>query len=130
MKSTERYRQAAITYLIYGILYLGGATYIAAIGMTRRGFDGPAGYAFFAVGLLFVILFPILIWRGNIWLTRILSILIGYRVFESFRIVLGDSDKMVPLPWGGEISMQAGTGVFLTVALVTMGMLIRAGWSK
>ena len=130
MTSTTRYRQAAITYLIYGIIYFSGAAYITAIGMTRRGFEGIGGYIFFGIALMFLIAFPILIWRENKWFTRILSIVIGYRIFELFRIVFGDSDKMVPVPGGAEISMQVGAGIFLVVALVTMGMLIRAGWQK
>lgn len=121
----QKYHQAAIAYLIYGVIYLIGAVYIARAGLSQR-----TGFIYFIIGGLFVIIFPVLIWRGYTWFTRFLVVFMLYRLYEVGKIVLRDSDKMVPLPWGGEVSMQAGAAVFWVVAAVTCFMLARAGFSR
>ncbi len=121
----QKYHQAAIAYLIYGLIYLGGAVYIAGAGLSRR-----SGLIYFIIGGLFVAIFPVLIWRGYVWFTRFLAIFMFYRLYELGKIVLRDSDKMVPLPWGGEVSMQAGAAVFWMVAAAACFMLARAGFSR
>jgi hypothetical protein len=131
-----RFRQAAIAYLVYGILYLGGAVYLVGQGMGVRGMaGGRPGVVWFVLGTLFVVVFPWLIakgpeGRGYLWFTRILTLLVAYRAFEVARVALSPKAAAVPLPGGGEVSMATGAGLFLLVTLGTMVMLARAAWSR
>jgi hypothetical protein len=122
----ERFRQAAWTYFVYGLLYMAGAIYLSNQGIGERGMRGVAGLMWFVLGTLFIVFFPWLIARGArgvgyLWFTRILTLLVAYRAFEVGR---------VPLPGGGEIPMGLGAGIFFLITLATMAMLARAAWSR
>lgn len=120
---SPKYRDAAIGYFVYGLIYLAGAVHLSGIG------EGPdAGWVWFVVGAAMVVLFPILIWLELKWLTRILSFLVALRVLGLIRLIENGSDATVELPWGGDIRMTYGAIVFLFVAAVECTLLIRAGW--
>lgn len=121
---TQKYRQAAITYFIYGFIYLSGAVYLAAVDVVAR-----SGLAWFLVGAVFVLVLPPLIWYEFKWITRILAVLVCVRAIGLGRTILTSGGETVPLPWGGEWPMRYGAFVFLLVAVVTDGMLVRAGWN-
>jgi len=132
-----KFRQAAWTYLVYGIVYLVGAAYLTAMGIGARGAGrpGPAWLALFTltIGLLFVVLFPWLIARGTrhrgyLWFTRLLAVFLLIRVIGVLQVARAPRLLAVPLPWGGEVSMALGAGVFAVVALVTTYMVARAAW--
>ena len=127
-KTNKKYQQAAITYFVYGIIYLAGAIYIANAGLTTKTAGPSGGLVYFVMGGLFVLVIPVLIWKGFKWFTRILALFIVYRIYELIRIIINDSGKMVPLPGGSEISLQTGGIIFAIVAAVTCFMLVRAGW--
>lgn len=122
-KRSPKYRDAAIGYFIYGLIYLAGAVHLSGIG------EGPdAGWVWFVVGAAMVVLFPILIWMELKWVTRILAFLVALRVLGLIRLIDNGSDAAVELPWGGEIRMTYGAILFLFVAAAECCLLIRAGW--
>jgi hypothetical protein len=126
----KRYHQAALTYLIYGLLYWSGGFYLIAQGISEQ-----SGIGWFIVGALFILIFPPLIWHGARrkalqWFTRILALFVLIRVLGLARVILNDEGQMVPLPWDGSVSMRLGTAVFLVIAAGTCFMLARAGWSE
>jgi len=123
----EKYRQAAIAYLIYGLIYLGGAIYMAQVGVADRGMKGGAGW--FLLGGLFIIAFPWLIFKGFKWFTRALVLLLLVRIGGLVKVITGPQAwKAVPMPGGWEMPMAVGAALFLLVAAVTCYMLARAAW--
>lgn len=131
-----RFKQAALAYLIYGIVYLGGAIYLAWAGVGARGMTGTrAGIIWFLLGALFIVVFPWLIskgaqGRGYLWFTRVLTLLVAFRAFGVGQVMIAPTVTAVPLPGGGELSMSAGAALFFIITLATAAMLARAAWSR
>lgn len=121
---TQKYHQAALTYLVYGLLYLSGAVYLAEMEVVAR-----SGWVWFLVGAIFVVGLPPLIWKEFKWLTRILAILVFVRVVGLGRTISAAGGETVPLPWEEALPLKYGAAAFLLVAVVTDVMLIRAGWN-
>ncbi len=126
----EKFKQAACTYFVYGVVYWFGGLYLAA-----RGVAVGRGSLWFVLGALFIAVFPWLIargarGRGYLWFCRILTLLVAYRAFEVGRIALAPRFRSVPLPGGGELPMNLGAGMFFLITLATMAMLARAAWSR
>ena len=124
----EKFRQAALSYLIYGCLYLAGASYVAVTGIVGRGLTSGPRAIWFGVGAILVILFPWLISKGYVWFTRLLVILVLFRAAGVARVMINPTIPAVPLPGGMEISMRMGAFFFLLVTLGTSYMLARAAW--
>jgi len=124
----EKFRQAALSYFLYGCLYLAGAAYIALTGITGRVMTGGSALLWFGIGAALVVLFPWLINRGYIWFTRLLVLLIVVRAIGLVRVVAKPTVAAVPLPGGLEISMSIGALIFLLVTLGTAYMVARAAW--
>jgi len=124
----EKFRQAALSYFIYGCLYLGGAIYIVGAGVAGRAMSARSGVIWFGVGAVVVILFPWLIGKGYVWFTRLLVCLVAFRAVGVARVMIRPTIALVPLPGGIEIPMSAGAFVFLLVTLGTSYMLARAAW--
>jgi len=124
----EKFRQAALSYLIYGCLYLGGAIYVALTGIVGRAVTTRSGVIWFGVGAILVVLFPWFISRGYVWFTRLLVFLVLLRAVGVARVVIKPTIPAVPLPGGIELSMRAGAFLFLLVTLGTSYMLARAAW--
>ena len=121
----RKYKQAAIGYLVYGVIYLAGAIYLGRIG------KGPEGAVWwFLIGAAMAFGFPYLIWKGFKWVTRILTVLVLVRVIGLLRIAVRPGTEPVPLPWGGEIATSHGAIVFMLVALTACVLLARAGWQR
>ncbi len=131
-----RFKQAALAYLIYGIVYLGGAIYLAWVGVGARGMTSArAGIIWFLIGALFIVVFPWLIskgaqGRGYLWFTRVLTLLVAFRAFGVGQVMIAPTVTAVPLPGGGELSMSAGAALFFIITLATAAMLARAAWSR
>lgn len=121
---TEKYHQAALTYLVYGLLYLSGAVYLAQMDVVAR-----SGWAWFLIGMLFVLVLPPLIWYEFKWVTRLLAVLVFVRIAGLGRTIFTSEGETVPLPWDGELAVRTGAIIFLLVAAVTNAMLVRAGWN-
>lgn len=149
MASREaRFRQAAIAYLVYGVLYMAGAIYLASQGIGTRGMRVGGGIGWFIVGALLTVLVPVLLyrpWELHFFLrdsarrvcffTRevfgvILTLLVAFRAFGVGRVALNPTIPTVPLPGGGEISMALGAWVFFLITLGTMVMLARASFHR
>ena len=131
----HRFRRAAWAYFVYGVIYWGGALYLAAHGIGQRGMAGRGGLSWFVLGGLFVIVFPWLIargarHRGYLWFSRILSFLMAYRAFEVGRVALRPKIPTVPFPGGGEVGTAIGAWLFFLITLIAIGMLARAAWGR
>lgn len=124
----EKFRQAALSYLIYGCLYLGGAIYVAVTGIVGRAMTTRSSVIWFGVGAILVVLFPWLISKGYVWFTRLLVFLVLLRAVGVSRVAIKPTIPAVPLPGGIEISMRAGAFIFLLVTLGASYMLARAAW--
>jgi hypothetical protein len=121
----RKYTQAAIGYLIYGVIYLVGAIYLGRIG---QGPDGTVWW--YLTGAAMALGFPYLIWKRRKWVTRILAVLVLLRVIGLARIAMRDGTEPVPLPWEGEIATSHGAIVFMIIAVLTCMLLVRAGWQR
>ena len=64
-----RYREAAWSYVAYGVVYWLGGLALAQSGLGPRGM-ARGGAAWFVVGALFVIVFPWLLIRERGWFAR------------------------------------------------------------
>lgn len=124
----EKFRQAALSYLIYGCLYLGGAIYVAVTGIVGRAMTTRSGVIWFGIGTILVVLFPWLISKGYVWFIRLLVFLVLLRAVGVARVMIKPAIPAVPLPGGIEISMRVGAFIFLLVTLGTSYMLARAAW--
>jgi hypothetical protein len=121
----RKYKEAAIAYLVYGVIYLAGAIYLGRIG------KGPNGAVWwYLTGAAMAVGFPYLIWKRFKWVTRILAVLVLVRVFGLVRIAVRASTDSVPLPWGGDIAVSHGAIVFMLIAVATCVLLARAGWQR
>jgi hypothetical protein len=122
----RKYNQAAIGYLVYGVIYLAGAIYLGRIG------KGPADGTvwWYLIGAAIAFGFPFLIWKQFKWVTRILAVLVLVRVIGLVRIAVRSDTEPVPLPWGGEIATSHGAIVFMLIAAATCILLARAGWQN
>ena len=121
----RKYHQAAIGYLVYGVIYLAGAIYLGRIG------QGPGGTVWwYVIGAAMAFGFPYLIWKQFTWVTRILAVLVLVRVVGLVRIAVRAGTEPVPVPWGGEITMSHGAIVFMLIAIATCILLVRAGWQR
>jgi hypothetical protein len=123
-----KFRQAALSYLVYGCLYLAGAAYIAASGITVRPMTSRSGLIWFIVGAALIVLFPWLINKGYVWFTRILVLLVLFRAVGVARVIIRPTIAAVPLPGGLELPMRLGAFFFLLVTLGAGYMLARAAW--
>ena len=121
----RKYHQAAIGYLVYGLIYLAGAIYLGRIGI------GPDGTVWwYLIGAAMAFGFPYLIWKRFKWMTRVLAVLVLVRVIGLVRIAARAESDTVPLPWGGEIATSHGAIVFTLIAVLTCIVLARAGWQR
>jgi hypothetical protein len=123
--AARKYNQAAIGYLVYGVIYLAGAIYLGQIGV------GPDGTVWwYLIGAAMAVGFPCLIWKRFKWVTRILAVLVLVRVIGLLRIAVRAGMERVPLPWGGEITTSHGAIIFMLIAVAACILLARAGWQR
>ena len=138
MGEETRYRQAAWTYVAYGIIYWLGGLALAQSGLGPRGME-RGGAAWFIVGALFVAVLPWLLVRPRGWFdrwvlsrrdfARILTLLVAVRAIEVARIARAPRAETLPV-LGLDVSMRAGAWAFCLLTVVTAGMLARAAWSR
>ena len=137
----DRFRQAAWTYVLYGVVYWLGGLALAAAGRGPRGME-RGGVAWFVVGALFVVVFPWLLVRERAWFdrvvlsrrdfARVLALLVAFRAVEVARLALAsrppDASRVPVLGVG--VPVDAGAWVFCLITVVTAAVLARAGWSR
>lgn len=122
----EKYRQAALAYLAYGILYMAGALYLAGAGASPRAM-GRGAWIWFGVGAVVLVLLPWLLWRGSKWFARLLVLLMVLRASGVLRVALAGGEP-VPLPGGGMIPLGLGAWVFFLITVAAAVMVARAAW--
>ncbi|HSE96346.1 MAG TPA: hypothetical protein VLD61_10660 [Methylomirabilota bacterium] len=133
-----RFRQAAWTYLGYGVVYWLGGLVLARSGLGPRGME-RGGLAWFIVGALFVVVFPWLLARQRVWVdrwvlsrrdfARILTVLVALRAVEVARIAGSPRTETVSV-LGLAVSMSVGAWAFALITGVTAVMLARAAWAR
>ena len=130
----ERYRQAAWTYVVYGVVYWLGGLALAAAGRGPRGME-RGRWAWFVVGALFVVVIPWLLAR-EVAVARVcarfagvLTLLVAYRAFEVARIAVR-SRAATPCPRSGSTcpcSVGAWAFCLLTVGTAAHARRARPG---
>lgn len=129
MLTASKYRDAALAYLAYGLLYEGYAIY--ALYLREIPMAMPQQELFLGLGLLFTLLFPYLVYRGTRWFTRLLVVLVGLRTLALVAALAGAE---VGVLFRGELALlrqMSSPGVYwgaLAVTLGTLYLLARAGW--
>lgn len=122
-----KFRHAAWAYAVYGVCYLGGALYLAAMGVAPRALRS-GDWIWFALGGVIVILFPWLLWCGFKWFARVLVFLMAFRAWEVGKIALAPRIEAVALPWGGSIPTSYPATAFLLLTVGALAMVARAAW--
>ncbi len=131
----RRFRQAAGTYAVYGVIYWVTALYLQLTVFPAR---GPL-VLWFGLGALLAVGVPWLLWTRRAWferwilsrrdLTRILAVLVALRALAVARLALGGAGSMrMPSMGGGVPPNAVGAWVMALVALATAVMLARAAW--
>ena len=126
---SEKYRQAAVAYFIYGLLYLFGAVYAASTGISERAALSGGSIGWFVIGGVVVLLFPYLIWSGYKWFTRVLAALLMVRITGLILTLTTEGSRVISMPGGVQLPGVIGSLIFLLVTLAAFGMLVRAGWN-
>lgn len=107
-----KYRQAAVLYFAYGVLYLARVVTLGArSGWDMHGYPRAVAWVLIPVGAVITVVFPYFIWRQVRWFTAVLSLFVFARAVYVF--------------------VQPNVGFFLgpfLVAAVTAWMLARAAW--
>lgn len=128
MTSREaKFRQAAWAYAIYGVCYLAGGFYLAAMDIAPRAIRS-GDWVWFAIGGVIVILFPWLLWRGFKWFARVLVFLMAFRAWEVGKIALAPRIEAVVLPWRGSIPTNYPAAAFFLLTVGAAAMVARAAW--
>lgn len=132
-----KFRQAAGTYFVYGVIYWVTALYLQLHVFRVRG----SLLLWFAIGALIAVGVPWLLARRRAWFerwvlsrrdfARILAVLVAVRAVLVARIAIRGPESM-PMPGvgGGVPTTAAGAWAMAVVALVTAVMLARAGWAR
>lgn len=139
----DRYRAAAITYLVYGLVYWVGGLYLLSQGVGVAGGRGGGGtvssvMAWALVGMIPLVVIPLLLWWPWSWLAGwisrrsfawLVATLLALRAWAVGRVAVRGG-AIVTAPWGGEITFRAGAIVFLTVTLVALFFVAHAAWQR
>jgi hypothetical protein len=141
----DRFRTAAIGYLIYGVVYWVGGLYLLSQGVGVAGgrSGGGAGASMATWGLLglaILVAIPLLLWHSWPWFdrwvlsrrdfARVIALLMAIRLVEVLRVALRPEAAAVAAPWGGEISFRTGAVVFAAVTAVALILVARAAWAR
>ena len=139
----DPFRAAAWAYLVYGVVYLVGGLYLISQGigvMGERTADATGSTMLYwgLLGSIPLVIIPWLLWfpwsmlggfvsrRAFAWLV---AVLLAIRVYKVSEVALRGGAS-VAAPWGGELTFQFGAIVFLAVALIALGFVLRAATSR
>jgi hypothetical protein len=134
----DRFRAAAIAYLVYGVVYWVGGLYLVSQGVGvaggRGGDTGASLVAWGLMGLAPLVVIPLLLWRpwswfGG-WVSRrsfawLLALFLALRVWAVAKTAVRGGGTVIA-PWGGEVTFRPGAIVFLMVTLVALVFVTRA----
>jgi len=137
----DRFRLAARAYLVYGVIYWLGGSYLATQGVgVRGGRMVQPGMGWIVVGLVLVGAIPYLLAGRRAWFerwilsrrdfARVLTALMALRAWHVLRVALRPDTASVAAPWGGEVTFRAGAIVFLIVTVAALLLIGRAAWAK
>jgi len=137
----DRFRLAARVYLVYGVIYWLGGSYLATQGIgVRGGRMVQPGMGWIVVGLVLVGAIPYLLAGRRAWFerwilsrrdfARVLTALMALRAWHVLRVALRPDTASVAAPWGGEVTFRAGAIVFLIVTVAALLLIGRAAWAK
>ena len=122
----QRYKHAAVAYLVYGIIYMAGAGHLGMTGATSRASESGA-WVWYMTGTVFVLVFPWLISRGLMWFTRILALLVCVRIYGLVTVAAGPTaGESLELIGDLTVTKSLGAITFAAVAVVTVAFLVRA----
>jgi hypothetical protein len=135
----DPYRAAALAYVIYGLVYLVGGLYlisqgIGVMGAPTSGTTTRTMLRWGLVGLLPLVAIPWLLsrpwtWFGGLVSRRVFAWLIaGLLAIRAFKVggIALRGGASVAAPWVGQISFQAGAGVFLVFTVIALAFVVRA----
>jgi hypothetical protein len=138
----DRFRVAAIAYLVYGLFYWVGGLFLLSRGVGvaggRGGDTGSSMVAWGLVGLVPLVVIPLLLWWPwswlNGWISRrslawLVAIFLAVRAWAVGRVAVRGG-ATVSAPWGGEITFRSGAMVFFVVTLVALFFITRAVWPR
>jgi hypothetical protein len=129
-ENARRYRDAAVAYFVYGVVYLIGAGHLGLTGASSRTAESGA-WVWYAVGIVILVTFPWLIARGYVWFTRLIALHLGVRIYGLFLIAAGPTGhEPLELLGGASVSKTVGAIAFASVAAVAAAFLIRASWPR
>ena len=119
-EGVDPFHRAAVIYFIYGAIYFGGA--LAQLTSERKTvfFGFVPWWAFYVLGAIVVIGFPLLVWNRYKWFTRILAF---GPLFKAGTLAARQlpaeivSGSMNPFPW-----------IFAAAAIWAAVHLFYAGW--
>ena len=119
-EGVDPFRRAAVIYFFYGAIYFGGA--IVQLTSERRTvfFGFVPWWAFYLLGALVVIGFPLLVWNRFKWFTRILAVgpFIKASTLAARQLPAEvESGSINPFPW-----------IFAATAIWAAVHLFYAGW--
>jgi hypothetical protein len=131
----RKFRQAAWTYLAYGVVYWVTALYLQLTVLPVR---GPL-LVWFGAGALIAIGCPWVLAAPRVWFerwvlsrrdfARILAVLVALRAVLVARIALTGGESMrMPSFGGGVPTSGAGAWLMAAIAAATAVMLARAAW--
>ena len=132
---------AARAYLVYGVIYWLGGSYLATQGVGVRGDRMmQPGVVWILLGLVLVGAIPYLLARRRAWFerwvlsrrdfARVLTAFMAVRAWHVLRVALRPETASVAAPWGGEVTFRAGAIVFMIVTVGALLLIGRAAWAK
>jgi len=135
--SDDRYRLAAWSYFVYGLVYEAVAIYIQLYVFPLRG----SLLLWFGVGALLMVGIPWVLMRRRPWfegwvvsrrdLARVLALLLFVRFLVLARIaVRGPDPGRMPSFGSGAPSSPLGAAVMASIAIATCVIVARAAWSR
>jgi hypothetical protein len=133
----DRFRTAARGYLVYGLVYWVGGTWLWLHDVGR---GSVFSLVWIALGAALVVLVPYLLRQRRRWFerwilgrrdfARLLAVFMVFRVLAVLRVVLRPDSAVVAAPWGGVVTYQTGGAVFLVVTVIALVLVARAAWAR
>jgi len=114
----DPYAQASVAYVVYGLVYLGGAVAELSYEQRRDFFGFVPWWAFYVVGAGLLALLPALLWRGIRWLAALLCF---FTAFKGLWLIWAQARHLA----AGEPT-RAFRWLFAAVALGASLLLLRA----
>lgn len=135
--SARKFRQAAWTYLAYGVVYWVTALYLQLTVLPVR---GPL-LLWFGAGALIAVGVPWILAAPRPWFerwvltrrdfARILALLVAVRAVFVARLALAGAESMRMPSFGGGVPPNAAAAwLMAAIAAATAVMLARAGWQR